>query len=62
MLHYMKRSSKGRNLTSGKKYSVEMYIHIFKTFIKNKKMTREYHFPSHLSEIYSVNFKLAKKQ
>ena len=32
-----------------------------KTVVEYKKMTGEYHFPSHLSEMASVSFKVAKK-
>ena len=46
---------------SGKRYSVEMYASIFKTIIKYKNMTGECPLPSHLPEMVSVSFKVAKK-
>ena len=61
MSHYVKRSKKGRYYTSGKRYSVETYASIFKTVIEYKKMTGKYPLPSHLSEMVSVIFKVAKK-
>ena len=61
MSHYVKRSKKGRYYTSGKRYSVETYASIFKTVIEYKEMTGEYPRPSHLSEMVSVSFKVAKK-
>ena len=61
MSHYVRKSKKGRYYTSGKKYSVETYASIFKAVIEYKKMTGDYPLPSHLSEIVSVSFKVAKK-
>ena len=61
MSHYVKRSKKGRYYTSGKQYSVETYALIFKTVIEFKEITGEYPRPSHLSEMVSVSFKVAKK-
>jgi len=61
MSQYVKRSSKGRYYSLGKRYSVETYAYIFKTVIEHKKMTGEYPLPSHLSEKVSVSFKVAKK-
>ena len=61
MSQHVKRSSKGRYYSLGKRYSVETYAYIFKTIIEHKRMTGEYPLPSHLSEKVSVSFKVAKK-
>ena len=61
MSHYVKRSKKGRYYMPGKRYSVKTYPSIFKTMIECKKTAGEYPLPSHLSEMISVSFKVAKK-
>ena len=58
---FVKKNTKGRYYTSGRKYSAETYAHIFKAAFTYRKMTGELPLPSHLSEMTSVTFKVAKK-
>lgn len=61
MSNYLKRNSQGKYYTAGKKYSAETYASIFKDAVKYKQSTGAYPLPSHLSEMTSVSFKVAKK-
>ena len=61
MSPYVKKSMKGRYFVSGKKHSTETYASIFKAAFEVRKRTGKFPLPSHLSEMTSVTFKVAKK-
>ena len=57
----MKKNSKGRYYTIGRKYSGETQAIIFELAIEYNKRVRVFPLPSHLSEMASVSFKVNKK-
>ena len=61
MSQFVKRNGKGRYYTVGKRYSGETYASIFKIAIEYKEEVGVFPLPSHLAEMASVSFKVAKK-
>ena len=61
MSEYVKRNSKGRYYTVGKRYSSETYASIFKVAYGYKKAVGTFPLPAHLSHMTCVSFKVAQK-
>ena len=61
MSQFVKRNSQGRYYTVGKRYSGETYASIFKIALEYREEVGVLPLPSHLAEMASVSFKVAKK-
>ena len=61
MSQFVKGNSKGMYYTVGKRYSAEMYASIFKIAVEYREEVGVLPLPSHLAEMASVSFKVAKK-